>query len=119
MAWTELQKTELIAAYLAAEPTAASSTEIIKDLAEKLEQSSNGVRMVLVQAGVYVKKTTEPAGKVASGEKSESKGTRVSKESSIAALTAAIVAKGGEIDEDILSKMTGKAAIYFTALFAL
>lgn len=121
MAWTDEQKTDLIAKYKAANPTPANSTEIIKDLAEEFEQSANGVRMILVQAGAYVKKTADApaAAKTASGEKAEGKTARVSKEDSIAALKAAIEAKGGTADDDILSKLTGKAAIYFTGLFAL
>jgi hypothetical protein len=40
----------------------------------------------------------------------------VSKESSIADLRAAIEAKGGPVDDDILSKLTGKAAVYFLSV---
>jgi len=54
--WTEELKQEVIAKYEGAGPTPESSTEIIKDIAEEIEMSPNGVRMVLVQAGVYVKK---------------------------------------------------------------
>lgn len=115
MAWTDEQKQQAIAAYKAADPTPETSTEIIKEIAEDMEQSANGVRMVLVQAGVYVKKdatatTTSKGGGSAAGDKAP----RVSKESQIAALKAAIEAKGAEVDEEILSKLTGKAAAYFT-----
>lgn len=114
MAWTEDQKTQVIAAYEAAGPTPETSTEIIKDIAEEFEQSPNGVRMVLVQAGVYVKKdagagTDKPK---AGGAKADAP-KRVSKESSIAALKAAIEARGGQVDDEILDKLTGKAAVYF------
>lgn len=113
--WTEELKAEVISKYEAAGPTPESSTEIIKDIAEEIEMSPNGVRMVLVQAGVYVKKeagsaptkTSKPSG---DGAK------RVSKESSIAELRAAIEAAGKEVDEDILSKLTGKAAVYFLSV---
>ena len=113
--WTEELKKEVIEKYEAAGPTPESSTEIIKDIAEEIEMSPNGVRMVLVQAGVYVKKeagsaptkTSKPSG---DGAK------RVSKESSIAELRAAIEAAGKEVDEDILSKLTGKAAVYFLSV---
>jgi hypothetical protein len=116
MAWTEDQKSAAIKAYEDGKPTPENSTELIKEIAENMEQSANGVRMVLVQAGVYVKKeaATSGAGK---GEKAE--GTkRVSKESQIAELTAAIEAKGATVDAEILSKLTGKAAAYFTAVLA-
>jgi hypothetical protein len=113
--WTEELKAEVIAKYEGAGPTPESSTEIIKDIAEEIEMSPNGVRMVLVQAGVYVKKeagasTTKT--KAPSGEGTK----RVSKESSIAELRAAIEAAGKEVDEDILSKLTGKAAVYFLSV---
>lgn len=116
MAWTEDQKNEAIEAYKAGNPTPETSTEIIKEIAEKMEQSANGVRMVLVQAGVYVKKEAA-ASSSSKGEKAE--GTkRVSKESQIAELTKAIEAKGAEVDEEILSKLTGKAAAYFTKVLS-
>lgn len=115
--WTEELKAEVIAKYEAAGPTPENSTEIIKDIAEEFEQSPNGVRMVLVQAGVYVKK--DPG--AASPSKTKTAGTgdkpaRVSKESAIADLTAAIEASGKAVDADILSKLTGKAAVYFLSI---
>lgn len=118
MAWTEEQKNKVIQMYKDAEPTPESSTEIIKDIADELEQSANGVRQVLIQAGVYVKKeagsgsTKTTTKKSADGEGSK----RVSKESQLDALREAIKAKGATVDEDILSKMTGKAAAYFTSV---
>ncbi len=113
--WTDELKQEVISKYEAAGPTAETSTEIIKDIAEEIEMSPNGVRMVLVQAGVYVKKeagTSTSKTTIKSGEGSK----RVSKESSIAELRAAIEAAGKEVDDDILSKLTGKAAVYFLSV---
>jgi transposase-like protein len=114
--WTDELKAKVIEMYEQAGPTPESSTEIIKDIAEEIEMSPNGVRMVLVQAGVYVKKDSSAGSakttKTASGEGSK----RVSKEDSIAALKAAIEAKGGPIDDDILGKLTGKAAVYFVSV---
>jgi len=112
--WTDELKAEVIAKYEGAGPTPESSTEIIKDIAEEIEMSPNGVRMVLVQAGVYVKKEAGASTKTKapSGEGTK----RVSKESSIAELKAAIEAAGKEVDEDILSKLTGKAAVYFLTI---
>lgn len=114
--WTEELKAKVIEMYEGAGPTPESSTEIIKDIAEEIEMSPNGVRMVLVQAGVYVKKeagaSTTKTTKTSSGEGAK----RVSKESSIAELRAAIEAAGKEVDEDILSKLTGKAAVYFLSV---
>ncbi len=112
--WTDELKQEVISKYEAAGPTPENSTEIIKDIAEEFEQSPNGVRMVLVQAGVYVKK--DPAAGSTAKTKTAATGdkpARVSKESAIADLTAAIEATGKAVDADILSKLTGKAAVYF------
>jgi hypothetical protein len=110
--WNDELKARVIEMYQDADPTPETSTEIIKDIADEIEASPNGVRMVLVQAGVYVKKDTTAS---KSGEKStKSEGSkRISKESAIADLRAAIEAKGAAVDDDILSKMTGKAAVYF------
>ena len=117
MAWTEDQKKEAISQYEAGKPTPENSTELIKEIADSMEQSPNGVRMVLVQAGVYVKKEAATTGSAGKTEKAE--GTkRVSKESQIAELTKAIEAKGADVDEEILSKLTGKAAAYFTKVLS-
>lgn len=120
MAWTDESKAQVIAAYLAKNPTAETSTEIVKELAEEIEQSANGVRAVLSQAGVYVKKE---AGSTATATSSTTKTAtdktpRVSKESQIEALKEAIKAKGGEVEDDILDKLTGKAAAYFTKVLS-
>lgn len=114
MAWTEDQKQAAIAQYEAGNPTPENSTELIKEIAEEMEQSPNGVRMVLVQAGVYIKKEAgAPAAKTTA--KSDAP-KRVSKESSIAALKAVIESKGLAVDDDVLDKLTGKAAVYFTTV---
>lgn len=112
MAWTEELKAKVIEMYQAADPTPETSTEIIKDIAEEVEQSPNGVRMVLVQANVYVKKEAAAGGTKTEKTTKTGGSGRVSKESSIAALKAAIVAKGATVDDDILDKLTGKAAVY-------
>jgi hypothetical protein len=104
--------------YKDGEPTPATSTELIKDIAEEVEQSANGVRQVLVQAGVYVKKeaTVEKAGKPSADKPEGTK--RVSKESQLDALKAAIKAKGATVDDEIISKLTGKAAAYFVSVLS-
>jgi len=112
LTWTDELKAKVIKMYEEADPTPETSTEICKDIADEIETSPNGVRMILVQAGVYVKKE--------SGNTSPSKGSsdtgskRISKEASVAELKAMIQARGASVDEDILSKLTGKAAVYFT-----
>lgn len=115
--WTDELKQEVIAKYEGAGPTPENSTEIIKDIAEEIEMSPNGVRMVLVQAGVYVKK--DPGAPATGKTKTAAGGdkpARVSKESAIADLTAAIEDAGKTVDADILSKLTGKAAVYFLSI---
>ena len=117
MAWTDEDKQKVIAAYKSANPTPETSTEIIKDIAEEMDQSPNGIRMILVQAGVYVKKEAAAGGSTTKKEGGE--GTkRVSKESQIAALKAAIENFGAEVDEEILDKLTGKAAAYFVKVLS-
>ena len=113
--WTDELKEQVVKMYQDAEPTPESSTEIIKDIADEIEMSPNGVRMVLVQAQVYVKKEAAAGGKTAAKKDGDAP-KRVSKESSIAELKAAIEAKGAAVDEDILSKLTGKAAVYFLSV---
>lgn len=116
--WTDELKAKVIEMYEGAGPTPETSTEIIKDIAEEIEMSPNGVRMVLVQAGVYVKKDpgTSSSGssksKTSAGEGSK----RVSKEASIAELRAALQDMNKPVDDDILSKLTGKAAVYLLSV---
>ena len=113
--WTDELKAKVIEMYEGSDPKPETSTEIIKDIAEEIEMSPNGVRMVLVQAGVYVKKEGgSTPGKTA--KKEGDKPARVSKESAIADLKEAIEAAGKPVDEDILSKLTGKAAVYFLSV---
>ena len=115
--WTDELKASVIEKYENAGPTPENSTEIIKDIAEEIEMSPNGVRMVLVQAGVYVKK--DPAAPSTSKTKTATAGdkpARVSKESAIGDLRQALTDANKPVDEDILSKLTGKAAVYFLSV---
>ncbi|MEK9894844.1 MAG: hypothetical protein VW518_00275 [Burkholderiaceae bacterium] len=112
MAWDDDKKAAVVAAYEDSDPTPETSMEIVKAIAEEYEESPNGVRMILTKAGVYVKKT--PAAKSTS---SGGTGTaRVSKAAACEALAAALSDAGQEVDEDIVSKLTGKAAVYFTSV---
>lgn len=116
MAWTDEKKQNAIDAYLAGNPTPETSTELVKEIAEDMQESANGVRMILTTAGVYVKKDTSASTGTGSKTKTTTgdKAPRVTKESQIAELKAAIEAKGADVDDEILSKLTGKAAAYFT-----
>ena len=110
MAWDDDKKAQAVSMYEEAEPTPETSMEIVKDIAEELDESPNGVRMILTKAGVYVKKT--PAAKSSGGSKGG--GTRVSKAAAAEALIAALGDAGQEVDEEIIGKLTGKASQYFT-----
>ena len=99
MAWTDESKAQAVEMYTDAEPTPETSMEIVKDIAEELGESPNGVRMILTKAGVYVKKS--PA--TSSSKSSTGGSTRVSKADAAAALSAAISDAGQEIDDDIIS----------------
>ena len=117
MSWDDDKKALAISKYEEAEPTSENSMDIVSEIAEELGESPNGVRMILSKAGVYVKK--EPAAASASKSKTtKTTSTRVSKEDAQAQLIAAIEAAGKDVDSDIISKLTGKAAVYFASLFA-
>jgi hypothetical protein len=117
--WTEELREQAKQAYLDGNPTAENSAELVKEIADNMEQSANGVRMVLIQLGVYVKKDASAGAAKPGATKKEGEGAkRVSKESQIDELKKAITDRGGELDEDILGKLTGKAAAYFTKVLA-
>jgi hypothetical protein len=112
VAWTDEKKAQAVDMYKDAKPTEETSIEIVKQIAEEMDETVNGVRIILVKAGVYLKKG-------GSGDKGKSdKPARVSKEDSQDALKAAIEDAGQEVDEDIISKLTGKAAVYFTGVIS-
>ena len=115
MAWDDDKKAAVIAAYENSEPTPETSMEIVKELAEEYSESPNGVRMILTKAGVYVKKAPASGG---TSKASGATSTRVSKAAAIETLTGAITDAGQEADEEILSKLTGKAAQYFAGIIA-
>jgi len=112
--WDEELKSKVVKDYEAETPTPETSTEIVKGIAEDIDMTVNGVRAVLVRAGVYVKKT--PA---TGGTKSESKtgSTRVNKADAIKALKEIISNNSLDVEDDIIDKLTGKAAVYFKGLF--
>ena len=116
MAWVDEKKAAVIEQYEAANPTPENSMEIVADLADEFEESPNGVRMILTKAGVYVKKT--PASGGATKASNGGSGGRVSKAAAIESLSAAISDAGQEVDQEILDKLTGKAAVYFTGVIS-
>ena len=106
MAWTDEKRAEVVAQYEGADPTPETSMEIVKEIADSVGESPNGVRMILTKAGVYIKK--EATSKATGGSTSK----RVSKVAAHAKLFAEITSAGQEPDMEIIGKMTGKAAEY-------
>ena len=114
MAWTDEKKEQAVSLYEEQGPTPETSMEIVKEIADELEESPNGVRMILTRAGVYIKKapTTKNGGQSANGT------GRVSKQSMQDELIAAITDAGQTVDEDIISKLSGKAAQYLAGVIS-
>lgn len=110
--WTDELKAKAIASYLEANPTPETTASIVESVAKELGQSPNGVRAILAKSGDYVKSAAKST-KAASGAKGE---PRVSKADAIEALVAAINDLGQEPDMEIIDKLTGKAAQYFTTV---
>lgn len=113
--WTDELKQKAQDMYLEREPNAENTMDIVNEVAEELGMAPNGVRMVLTKAGVYVTKAAKASKPKAEGA-AKTGGTRVNKEGAQAALTEAIEAAGKDVDADIISKLTGKAAQYFAAI---
>lgn len=112
--WNEENTAQVLRLYKEAEPTADTSAQIVSDIAEEIGATINGVRMKLIKAGVYQKKT--PATSTSSSKSGGEGSKRVSKDEAQQALKSAISAKGLEPDDDIISKLTGKAAVYFAEI---
>jgi len=112
MAWDDDKRAAAVEAYEKANPTPENSMEIVKQIADDMGESANGVRMVLTKAGVYIKKSEGTSSSSASTAKAAT-GTRVSKAGAQEAIMSALRDAGQEIDEDVVSKLTGKAAMYF------
>ena len=108
--WTDEKRAAVVKMYQEREPTPENSMDIVKEIAEEVGASANGVRMILSKEGVYVKKEATTS---SSSAKKTTGTTRVSKEDAQNRLLAAI---GEGADTDIVSKLTGKAALYFAEL---
>ena len=114
MPWTDESKAEAVELYEAANPTPETSMEIVKEIADDLGESPNGVRMILTKAGVYVKKAVTSSKASADGTASK----RVSKVAAHAKLTAEIINAGQEVEADIIDKLSGKAAMYLAEVLS-
>lgn len=118
MAWDDEKRKTAVKLYTDANPTAETSIEIAKDIGETLGESVNGVKQVLIKQGVYVAKSGATASTSAAKKSSTTTSTRVSKEDAHAQLVARIEGLDKEVDQDIISKLTGKAAIYIAGLLS-
>ena len=111
MAWDADKKAQAVSMYEEQAPPPETSMEIVKDIADELDESPNGVRMILTKAGVYVKKS--PA---TNGGGGSTGGGRVSKQAMQEELIAAITDAGQAVDNDIIDKLSGKAAQYLAGV---
>lgn len=109
--WTDELKAQVVKDYLAADPTPENTMDIVTDISKDIDKTVHGVRMILIKAEKYVKKT--PAKSTSSGTSNSDKPKRVSKQDSIDALDALLESQAIEVDTTITSKMTGKAAAWF------
>jgi len=118
MAWDDVKKAKAVELYKEAEPTAETSVEIVKQIAEELGETANGVRMILSKDGCYIKSAPAAGGSATAKKDAKPATPKVGKDDKIAALANAISAAGMVPDNDILSKLTGKAADYFVTVLA-
>ena len=109
--WTDETRKELIAQYLAKDPTPENSMEIVAELAPDFDTTPNGARAILSKAEVYVKKVATKSTSTASGEKKETKAESLSR------LSTVLESQSIAVDATIIDKMTGKAAAYFADAF--
>lgn len=121
MAWTDEKREAVIAEYVETMETqfdtaaerAASTTEVVAQIAEKHGETVNGTRMVLSRAGVYIKKEDTPRASASTGGGT----TRINKADALQSLKTTI----GSIDpalveDEIIDRLTGKAAAYFVGV---
>ena len=111
VAWDDDKKSKVIKMYEKANPTPETSVEIVQEIAEEVNETANGVRMVLTKAGVYIKK-----GVAGSTSKPSTGGTKVSKDAAHTSLKEALSDAGQDVNEELIEKLTGKAALYFAEI---
>ena len=112
VAWTDESKQQAIDLYTQQNPTPETSMEIVKEIADELGESPNGVRMILTRAGVYVKKNPSSG----SSNGNSTGGGRVSKEAMHNELKSAISDAGQDVDDEIIGRLSGKAAQYLAGV---
>lgn len=107
-------KESVRSAYLDSDPSPKTNAEILKQLGEDFDVSPNSIRVFLTRENVYV--AEKPSEASSDKETKPTGGKRISKEAAISALKAKIAASGKTIDNEIIDKLTGKAALYFAEL---
>lgn len=122
MSWTDQKKAQVIQKYTdimanehdTDESRAAATVEVVKELAVEFEETTNGVRAILNKDGCYIKKGTAKPTTVEGTEKAP----RVNKAEAHQALKDQIeMIDPSLISDEIISKLTGKAALYFSSIF--
>lgn len=111
--WTDELRDKAVKQYQDAEPTPENSMDIVNEIADEMGFTANGVRMILMKRDVYVNKEPKKAASTTGSTGSK----RVSKEDAHNSLRESMGKHNLEIDEDIISKLTGKAAVYFATEF--
>ena len=112
VAWTAESKQQAIDLYTEQDPTPETSMEIVIEIADELGESPNGDRMNLTRAGVYVKKNPSSG----SSNGGSTGGGRVSKEAMHNELKSAISDAGQDVDDEIIGRLSGKAAQYLAGV---
>ena len=121
MPWTDEQREEAKELYEKEKPTPENTTEIVKQVAEAMGQTPNGVRMILNKQKVYIKAVGAKTPSKANGGGTDNKPKRVSKADSADALIKALEAEAVELSDDDLAtigRMTGKATIMIESWIA-
>lgn len=113
MAWDDAKKAKVVKMYLDRNPSPDTSIEIVKEIAEEVGETPNGVRMILSKAEAYIKSTPNTSSTSGKSASTETKIPKVGKADKIARLSIAIQSAGMVPDNEILEKLTGKAADYF------
>lgn len=114
-AWSDEDKKKLCEQYMERNPTPENTQDILEELAEVWDKSVNSCRIILSKEGVYVSKAKAAKPDAKAGD---DKPKRVSKQDAIDALKATLESKGKEVDESIVDKLTGKAAVYFNDILS-
>lgn len=122
--WNEEIFAEMSAKYVArmeeyGDDAPKFSSEVVKEIAEEYGLAANGFRLKLSKAGLYVKKEAGTSAAKAEGGAAKTGGARTSKAAAQAELLTALSDAGiasDEIDNDIIEKLTGKAAMHLAGI---